>query len=123
MVKTTNVGQVIELLSAMEEIRGQKMNKQAAKALFDLRKKATETSNFFQEQQKEIIDRLGLKIAPDGRIDFQNNEFLFKSYQNEIEELRHVEVNLDFEEVDLSEEDIKVSEAFIGATDGIIKLF
>lgn len=117
------VKDAIELLPALDEIRGQKTSKQNAKDIFFLRKKAIEIIDFFQEQQKTIIERMNLSVDKENRIDFKNDVQLFEQYKHEIDELRDVEVETNLDVIDLSNEDITFSAAFIEATEGYIKLF
>lgn len=117
------VAKALEAYAAIDEIRGQKTNKDIAKKLYFLRKKLSDPVDFYNEQQSEIIKRIGLKVAPDGKIDFQDDMNLFMKYKNEIDEVRNEEIDIDSEEIDLSEEDVQYSEAFIEAVEGLIKVF
>lgn len=118
MIKT-KVGNVIDTMAALEEIRGQRMPKGKAKELFFLRKAMEPSQEFFQEQQKEIIEKIGLKISGDGKIDLSDPEKRRK-YMEEIRELRGLEAKIEAEPLDLSEIDVEVSEMFMGATEGIV---
>ncbi len=121
MIKTT-VGRAMELFVALEEIRGQKMKKESAKKVFDMRNKVKSVFEFYNEQQKEVIERMGLSVSDDGKINFKNDISKVRAYQDEMEELRNVEQDIDIEKIDLSNEEIEVSEAFLETADGFIIL-
>ena len=118
----TNVGKIIMMYQALDEIRGQKINKTHAKQLHDMRKRADETIDFYNEQQKEIVERLKIEVKPDGRLHFGDDVEKFQQYQKEMDEVNAVNVEFNCEKIDLSEEDISCSEVFIDATEDFILL-
>ena len=53
-----SVGQAIEAFAAIDEIRGQKTNKEVAKQLYFLRKKLSETVEFYNEIVESLSEIL-----------------------------------------------------------------
>lgn len=115
------IEKALNMLAALDEIRGQKIAKEKALAIFRLRKILLEQSEFFKEQRDEAIKRLGLTVD-DGEIRFGNDEEKARQYIKEISEIGKTEVEIDSEPIDLSNEDMKISAAFLEATDGMIIL-
>ena len=118
MVTTT--GKVVKALEFLKEVRGQQISKANAKALFHLRKAMSETADFYMEQLNEIVERLGLEMVGT-QVTFKD-EFEKEMFIKEMKELENTEAKLDCEKVDLSEEDIKISEQFVDATSDFIDL-
>ncbi len=119
MISST-VGKTMDLFHALDEIRGQKMNKTMAKAIFQMRNEAKKDCEYFEEQQREILQRMGLEVDGNGRINFGKDIEKVRQFQTEMEELRNVETELQCDPINLSEEQIDLSPAFIEATDGFI---
>lgn len=118
----TTTAKAIQALSCLNEIRGQQISKQAAKDLFHMRHKLQESLDFYMEQVREITGRMGVEIQPDGVVKFGNDAEKRDQFMREINEVEQTEAKIDCDEIDLSNEDIKISEKFIDGTDGFIKL-
>lgn len=117
---TSTTGKVVNAMKSLEEIRGQPISKAAAKQLHHMKAQMRETVDFYLEQVNDIVDRLGLKM--------ENNLISFKDdveremFVKEMQELEATEAKLDTDKVDLTEEEIKISEQFVDQTAEFIEL-
>lgn len=119
---TTTTARAVKAMQSLDEIRGQRVSKQTAKNLFHLRKKLSETVEFYLEQIGEVCDRLGLEMSPEGVVHFGDESEKREQFVKEIAELEQTETTIDCEPVDLSEEDFNISEQFVDQTSEFIKL-
>lgn len=119
---TTTTAKVVKATQALDEIRGQKVSKQTAKNLYHLRKTMGETVDFYMEQIGEVCNRLGLEMTPEGVVRFEDDTEKRDQFVKELGELEKLEIEIDCEPVDLSMEDIKISEQFVEATAEFINL-
>lgn len=118
---TTTTGKAIAALNALGELRGQKINRDTAKALFHLKKQLNDSSEFYVEQICEVCDRLGVAMI-NGVVQFGDAADKREAFIREVADIEAVEAKLDCEPVDLSGEEIKISAEFVEATDGFIKI-
>ena len=117
---TTTTGKVVTAMKSLEEIKGQQVSKKAAKELFHLKAQMRETVDFYLEQVGEIVDRLHLKME-NGVITFKD-DVERELFIQEMRELEDTEARLDCDKVDLTEEDIKISEQFVDQTGEFVDL-
>ena len=117
----TTTGKAIAALKALEEIRGQKISRVKAKELFMLRKELNDSNEFFMEQLQATCDRMGVEII-NGSVTFGEDTEKRDQFLKEIAEIEDTETKISVRPVDLSGEDISISETFVEATDGFIIL-
>lgn len=118
----TTTAKVISALDCLNEIRGQQIQKQTAKNLYHLRRMMQESVDFFNEQLNEILDQMRLEMKPGGMIEFGDDTEKRDRFMKEIREVEETEAKLDCDPLDLSDEDIRISEKFISGTEGFVIL-
>lgn len=118
MINSTT-GKTVQAMTALNEIRGQRINKAKAKELHHLRTVMQETVDYYMEQVHEIAERLGLTVSPDGTVQIDDMEKRVK-FLKEMAEMEETEATLDVDVLDLSDEDISISESFITNTAGFV---
>ena len=114
MIRTTT-GKAIAALRALGEIRGQQIERQKAKDLFDLRKKLEAANEFFSEQLAELLEKYGTEMKPNGQIEFEDRAQR-DLFLEEVAEIEGTETEIDAKKIDLSGEDIRISDDFVEAT-------
>ena len=119
MVSITT-GKALEAMAALEEIRGQRICKEKAKELYLLRKKLMEAYEFYREEQAKIVKDLEIETGENGDLLFGKDTEKLKKYQAEKEELMAVWQEIGDRKIDLSGEEMDISEAFLEATEDLI---
>lgn len=115
------VGRLVSLSNALSEVRGQLIGKQAAKALYDLRKKLGEMQEFYMEQLQELTAKMGLEITPELTVEFGDDTAKKDEFIAAVREIEAIEMDIG-DPVDLTDQDLQISEGFVEATDGVILL-
>lgn len=120
IISTT--GKTVQAMTALDEIRGQKISKVKAKELHHLRTVMQETVDFYMQQVSEIAERLGLTIDMGGTVTFGNDMDKRVKFLKEMAEMEATEAKLDVDMLDLTEEDISISENFVANTAEFVKV-
>ena len=119
---TTTTGKTVQAMTALNEIRGQKISKAKAKELHHLRTVMQETVDFYMQQVNEIAERLGLTVGLDGTGTFGNDMDKRVKFLREMTEMEETEAILDVDKLDLTEEDISISENFVANTADFVEV-
>ena len=120
IISTT--GKTVQAMTALNEIRGQRISKAKAKELHHLRTVMQETVDYYMEQVNEIAERLGLTVGLDGTVTFGNDMDKRVKFLKEMAEMEAIEAKLDVDMLDLTDEDISISETFISNTGEFVKV-
>jgi len=115
----TTIGKAVSTLSALDEIRGQRISRSKAKEVFELRKRLVESYEFFMEQLNEALERIGLSMNENGEVKFED-DIQKALFMTEIKDIEATATTIEMEKIDLSGEDITISEHFCDATQDFV---
>ena len=106
---------------AIRPLMRQRMSKQKALELYNLRLILQKQFDFQVEQEQNIIQELGGTVDEHGTVQCGTKEKNLE-FQRQKQELFDLELQLEANEVDLSQVDVEVAPEDIGTLKGFVKL-
>ena len=103
--KTITQAMVGRLYPAVARLTDARLPAKKAFQIYKLAKKFRDLYEFAISEEKKIVDSLSGMIGDDGMIKFANQEDYVK-FQDSITELHQVDIDIEFEPVILTEDDI-----------------
>lgn len=103
IITQTAIGRIYP---ALARLSGAVLPAKKSFKIYMLTKKIKEMYDFAIEEEKKMIKECNGEISESGEIRFEDEDN-FKKFQSLIEELHKVEVNLEFEPVELSEKEVE----------------